>query len=129
MERYERANDAAVQRMRPLRSNELSVTSRERTTNDSELSVLETEPLKRERMTSDHTWDDDNDAVYSKLPHVSESLRVNCCIDHRHVASPRSVAQALAHDGNADATGTQRVGDPQERVMPKQHRRQVTCTP
>ena len=37
-----------------------------------------------------------------------------------------SVAQALAHDRTGDATGAEGVGDPQERAMPKLHRRQAT---
>ena len=38
----------------------------------------------------------------------------------------RSVAQALEHEGNGDAAGTEGVGNPQERAMPKPRRRQAT---
>ena len=41
----------------------------------------------------------------------------------------RCVAQALAHEGNGDATGKEGVGHPQERDMPKPHRHQATWTP
>ena len=41
----------------------------------------------------------------------------------------RSVAQALDHEGKGDATGTQVIGHPQERAMPKPHRRQAAWTP
>ena len=41
----------------------------------------------------------------------------------------RSVAQALEHEGKGDATGTEGVGNPQERAMPTPHRRQASWAP